>query len=151
MSDPLLDPIKVKVEWHRFLYRSVLLEWETVLHQRKSFPRFNGRKPVAGITLLKFEGLTQLRQHFESQPVTQKPSESLLFYSKATALKDLFKLIRNCVAHGHYSSPRTGWILFHHLHEKKLKLTGQVKFSNFQALITAMAPDNASVGGSSAN
>jgi hypothetical protein len=151
MSDPLLDPVNVPVQWQRFLYRSVLLEWETVLHQRKSFPRFNARKPVAGIDLVKFERLPELRQYCESQPLTKKLSESMYFYSQATALKDLFKLIRNCVAHGHYSSPRTGWILFHHVHEKKLKLSGQAKFSNIKALISVMAPDDSSVGGSSVN
>jgi len=92
MTEPLLDPSNVPVEWHRFLYRSVLLEWETVLHQRKQFPRFNGRKPLAGINLVKMEGLPELRQWLSSQAETPKPSECFTFYSKETALKDFLNL-----------------------------------------------------------
>ena len=139
MNDPVLDPTNVPTEWHRFLYRSVLLEWETALHQRTQFPRFNARKPVAGISLIKVEGLAELRQLHERQPLMQKPTESMLFYSTGTALKDLFKLMRNCVAHGHYSVPRKGWIVFHHMHDKKLKLSGQAKFSSIKALVEAIA------------
>ena len=151
MSEPCLDPINLPVEWHRFLYRSVLLEWETELHQRKQFPRFNARKPVTGITFVKFEGLPELRQRYERQDVMENPTESIIFYSRNAVLRDLFKLIRNCVAHGHYSSPRKGWIYFHHMHEKKLKLFGHAKFSNFKALIAAIAPDDSHMGASSAN
>lgn len=139
MTKSFMDPINVPVEWHRFLYRSVLLEWEMVLHQRKSFPRFNARKPLAGINLVKFDALRELQQRYEDQKSIQKPSESLFFYSNVSALKDLFKLIRNCVAHGHYSSPRKGWIHFHHVHDKKLKLFGQVKFSNIKALVDVIS------------
>ena len=139
MSESFMDPINVPVGWHRFLYRSVLLEWEMVLHQRKSFPRFNARKPLAGINLVKVDGLLALQQRYEGQKSIQKSSESIFFHSKASALKDLFKLIRNCVAHGHYSSPRKGWINFHHVHDKKLKLFGQAKFSNIKALVDGIS------------
>ena len=139
MSEPVLDPINVHPGLHRFLYRSVFLEWETALHQRKHFPRFNARKPVAGVSLIKVEGLAELLQLHERQLFMQKSTESMIFYSKGTALKDLFKLMRNCVAHGHYSVPRKGWILFHHMHDKKLKLSGQAKFSSIKALVEAIA------------
>ena len=139
MTEPLLDPVNVPVEWHRFLYRSVLLEWETTLHQSKHFSRFNGRRPMAGINLIKVDGLPELRQYVNNQAATTKPSECLVFYSKGTALKDLFRLVRNCVAHGHYSVPRHGWIKLHHNHQGKLTLTGQVKFSNLKGLVTTIA------------
>lgn len=141
MNEPLLDPANVPVEWHRFLYRSVLLEWETVLHQREQFPRFNGSKPVAGINLIKKEGLPELRQWLNSQAETPKPTECFAFYSRETALKGLFKLIRNCVAHGHYSSPRKGWIYLHHVYQGKIKLSGQAKFSSLKDLIVFIGTD----------
>jgi hypothetical protein len=127
------------VEWHRFLYRSVLLEWETALHQRKHFLRFNGRKPLAGINLVKVDSLPAMLQWVNNQASTPKPSECLVFYSKGTTLKDLFRLVRNCVAHGHYSAPRYGWIQLHHNHQGKLTLTGQVKFSNLKSLVASIA------------
>lgn len=143
MTEPMLDPVNVPADWHRFLYRSVLLEWETSLHQRKHFPRFNGRKPIAGINLVKVEGLPELRQWVDSQVQTQKPSECLAFYSKGTALKDLFALIRNCVAHGHYSYPRKGWIQLHHCYQGKLKLSGQAKFSSLKNLAGSITSGSA--------
>lgn len=139
MTEPLLDPTNVPVDWHRFLYRSVLLEWETVLHQRKQFPRFNGKKPLAGINLVKMNGLPELRQWLSTQVDAPKPVECFAFYSKDIALKDLFKLVRNCVAHGHYSSPRKGWIYLHHEYQGKLKLAGQAKFSSLKDLIVSLA------------
>lgn len=143
MSELLLDPVNVPVEWHRFLYRSVLLEWETVLYQRKHFPRFNGKKPMSGINLVKVDGLPELRQRFNDQADTQKPAECLAFHTNETALKGLFKLIRNCVAHGHYSSPRKGWICLHHVYQGKLKLSGQVKFTSLKNLVGSIAAESA--------
>lgn len=138
MSKPLLDPVNVPVEWHRFLYRSVLLEWETSVHSRQKFTRFNGRKPLCGIELVKVEVLTDMDQRIQSGGQSKMLVEQLVFHSKGTALKNLLGLIRNCVAHGHYSCSRRGWINFHHVYQGKTKLSGQVKIDNLKSLVAAI-------------
>ena len=133
-----LDPVNVLPGWHRFLYRSVLLEWETTTHSRQKFPRFNGRKPLCCISLVKVDVLKDMEHVVTSNVQSPKPVEQLVFFSSGTALKDLLGLMRNCVAHGHYSCLRHGWIEFHHVYKGKTKLYGQAKFDNLKSLITAI-------------
>ncbi len=137
MIDEVMNPIDVPNEWHRFLYRSVLLEWETSICKREKFPRFVGRKPLAGISLTKVGLLKDVEKTVNDRRFHSQV-EALIFYSNGVALKDLLGLIRNCVAHGHYSCPRHGWIRFHHVYQKKLKLSGQVRFSNLKELVNAI-------------
>lgn len=139
MTESILDPIDVPPAWHRFLYRSVLLEWETAICKQERFPRFSSKQPIAGISLVKTETLPELRECLLTQSTAQNQAERIFFFAKGKALKDLYSLIRNCVAHGHYSRPRSGWILLHHEYKGKLKLFGQVKFSSLQNLIALIA------------
>lgn len=134
MIEQIMNPIDAPNDWHRFLYRSVLLEWETSLHKRNLFPRFNGRKPLAGIKLVKVDSLKNFEQALVDSD-SSKQVESFVFYSNGLALKELLGLIRNCVAHGHYSCPKKGWIRFHHVYKNKTKLSGQAKFANLKAMV----------------
>lgn len=140
MTESILDPIDVPPAWHRFLYRSVLLEWETSICKQELFPRFSSKKPIAGISLVKAQTLSELRTYLLTQNTTSGKSERIFFFSNAKALQDLYCLIRNCAAHGDYSRPRSGWILLHHEYKGKLKLFGQVKFGSLQKLIALIAP-----------
>lgn len=136
MSEFNLDPLNVPNEWHRYLYRSVLLPWETVLKRRKTFPRFDGRKPLHGISLIKVDALKDFDEINKQKISGQAAKEFFIFYSsEGPALKDVLALLRNCVAHGHYSCPRNGWILFQHVYKGKTKLSGQAKFSNLKNLV----------------
>ena len=144
-----LDSLNVPNEWHRFLYRSVLLEWETSLSDRQKFPRFSPRKPICGVELVKVDALKDMEAIILRIGVSSTPVERLIFYSTGTALKDLFGLIRNCVAHAHYSCPRRGWIEFHHVYQGKTKLAGLVKFEKLRDIVAAIALQEAiSSGGS---
>ncbi len=136
MSDFNLDPLNVPNEWHRYLYRSVLLPWETVLKRSKTFPRFDGRKPLHGISLIKVDALKDFDQTNKQHNGDQTAKELFVFYcSEGAALKDVLALLRNCVAHGHYSSPRSGWIVFHHVYKGKTKFSGQAKISSLKKLV----------------
>lgn len=130
--------LAVSAEWHRFLYRSVLLEWETSVQHRTAFPRFNGNKPLCGVTLVKLDTVQAVDAAFLEQTSLPKTAERLTFYSSGVALKNLFALLRNCVAHAHFSSPRRGWIAFHHQHQGKTRLFGQLRFSTFKTLIAVL-------------
>lgn len=134
-----IDSLNVPSEWHRFLYRSVLLEWEVSLQVRQGFPRFNPRKPLHGIELVKVDTLKGMDPTLLRMNASSKPVDRLVFHSTETALKDLFRLLRNCVAHAHYSCPRRGWIEFHHEHNGKIKLSGLVKFEKLKNLIAAIS------------
>jgi len=130
-----LDPINLPNEWHRFLYGSVLLEWETSVCRRQIFPRFNARKTLCDIELVKVDVLTDMVQSIRLKRRSAKTNEHLIFYPTGPALKGLINLIRNCVAHGHYTCPRRGWIEFCHMYQGKTKLAGEVKFVNLKSLI----------------
>lgn len=143
MNKPQLEPLSVPAEWHRYLYRSVLLPWETTLKHRKGFPVFNRRKPVAGINLTKMDHVHEVRRAWESSGSEKHQGFSLTFYSKGTALKDLMELLRNCVAHGHYTQhSRKSEIFLWHEYQGKLKVFGNVKFSNFKKLIEILELEN---------
>lgn len=133
-----LGALGVATEWHRFLYRSVLLEWETSVLHRTAFPRFNSRKPLCGVSLVKVETLRDVEAAFAARTARDKTEQYLVFHSSDQALKGLFGLLRNCVAHAHYSNPRRGWIAFHHQHQGKTKLFGQLRFSSLKALIAQL-------------
>ena len=130
-----VDSLNVPSEWHRFLYRSVLLEWEVSLQGRQGFPRFNPHKPLQGIELVKVTALKDMGSTLLRMNASSKPVDRLVFHSNETALKDLFRLLRNCVAHAHYSCPRRGWIKFHDEHNGKIKLAGLVKFEKLKNLV----------------
>lgn len=138
MNKPLLNPVAIPTEWHRYLYRSILLPWETLLKHRKGFPLFNRRKPVAGINLIKMDHVHEVRQTWENSGGGKHPGYSLCFYSNSNnaALKDLLGLLRNCVAHGHYAQGlRKNELFFWHEYQGKLKLFGNVSFSSLKKLI----------------
>jgi hypothetical protein len=135
-----LESLNVPNEWHRFLYRSVLLEWETSLSDRQNFARFSPRKPICGTELIKVDTLKDMEATVLRFGTPSTQVERLVFYSTETALKDLFRLLRNCVAHAHYSCPRRGWIEFHPEHIKgKIKLSGLVKFGTLKNLIASIS------------
>lgn len=54
------DSLNVPIEWHRFLYRYVLLEWETSLSDRQKFSPFRPRKPICGVELAKVDALKDI-------------------------------------------------------------------------------------------
>ena len=134
-----IDALCVPSEWHRFLYRSVLLEWEVSLQGCQEFPRFNSRKPLHGIELVKVIALKDMNPTLLRMNASSKPVDRLVFYSTETALKDLFRLLRNSVAHANYSCPRRGWIEFHPGHNGKVKLSGLVKFEKLKNLIASIS------------
>lgn len=55
-----LDSLNVPNEWHRLLYRSVLLEWAISLCDRQKFPRFSPRKPVCDVEMAKVDALKDM-------------------------------------------------------------------------------------------
>lgn len=143
MSELKLDPLNAPNEWHRYLYRSVLLPWEADLKRSKTFPRFDSRKPLHGISLIKVDALKDFDEINKQHIGGQAAKELFVFYSsEGPALKDVLALLRNCVAHGHYSCPRSGWILFHHVYKGKTKLAGQAKFSNLKNLVEQIAGES---------
>ncbi len=136
MIDPKIEPMSVPIIWQNFLYRSVLLPWETKLRFQTGFPRFDHRKQVAGISLIKFNHLREVKQAWEVSKSKNNFGASLTFYSNGTALKDLLNLLRNCAAHGHYTQhSKNGWIFFKHEYKGNLKLYGKIKFSSLKELI----------------
>lgn len=137
-----LAALRVNAEWNRFLYRSVLLEWETSVRHRTAFPRFNGKKPLCGVTLVKMGTLQDVNAAFAAHASLPKTAERLVFHSSEQALKNLFALLRNCVAHAHFSSPRRGWIAFHHQHQGKTRLFGQLRFASLKALMAELLEES---------
>lgn len=135
-----LNPMGVPTEWHRFLYVQILLEWEVGSISRRTFPRFVASKPLAGITLIKATNHGEVSATAQNLGGDRKTKGQLTFLPRNAALKDLFCLIRNCVAHGHYGVARRGWIRFHHVHDGKTKLFGEVKFSSLKSLIELLDP-----------
>ncbi|ADL56506.1 hypothetical protein [Gallionella capsiferriformans] len=137
MNDPKIEPKSVPLQWHNFLYCSVLLPWETELKFRKKFPRFDCRNPLFDISLIRFNHTGEVKQAWEGQRSNRQKYGSLTFHSNnGAALKDLLKLLRNCSAHGHYAKhSKNGWIFFKHEYQGKLTLFGQVRFSNLKKLI----------------
>lgn len=136
MNKPHIDPLSVPAEWHRYLYRSVLLPWEITLKHQEKFPRFNSRKLIAGINLNKMDDVKEVRRAWELVGNKRLQGANLTFYTDGAALRNLMELLRNCVAHGHYTQhSKKGWIFFWHEYQGKIKLFGEVKFSNFKELI----------------
>lgn len=137
MSKLHIDPLSVPAEWHRYLYRSVLLPWETTFRYQQKFPRFNSHKLIADINLIKMDDVKNVRQAWEHVNSKKFQSQSLTFYSnKGPSLKDLMGLLRNCVAHGDFTQhSKKGWIIFSHECQGKVKLFGEVKFSNLKELM----------------
>jgi len=119
-----------------------VLTWETTGKHQKVYPRFDRRKPIAGITLTKIDHLDELRQAWNSVGIKASQNGSLSFYSNGTVLKDLMILLRNCAAHGHYTRSRAGWIVFQHEYRGAIKLFGEVRFSKLQELIESIGIGN---------
>jgi hypothetical protein len=136
MSKLHIDPLSVPAEWHRYLYRSILLPWEITLKNKEKFLRFNGNRPIANINLVKLNDVKKVKHAWEQVSSKNPQVQSLTFYSNKVALKDLMELLRNCVAHGHYTQhPKKGWIIFSHEYQGKIKLFGELKFSNLKELV----------------
>ena len=138
---PALNPLLVPAEWHRYLYCSILLPWETSLKQRKNYRRFNSKNPIAGITLCKRGSAEEVAQDLERYTRGPRKSSSLTFHGSDAALKDLLRLLRNCVAHGHYAQSDRIRIHFKHLHHGKLNLFGTLCFAELKALVTYIQDD----------
>lgn len=130
------DPLSVPVEWHRYLYRSILLPWEISLKHEKDFPRYARNRPLSGVTLNKLAVNQSITDVLQSQLTQGKTQSSLTFVSRGAALHSLFGLLRNCVAHGHYASASTGRISFYHVYDGKLKLFGSLRFRELKGLIS---------------
>lgn len=131
-----LDPLNVPIDWHRFLYRSILLEWETSVHSRKKFDKYRTGVPCCGVTLVKVNSLKDMDPEIGRFQQAKKPIERLVFCGAGPAHKALFGLLRNCVAHGHYALLKRGWIEFSHEYQSKVRLSGQVKIVTLKALIS---------------
>ena len=136
-----INPMTVPTEWHRYLYRSVLLPWETSLKQNNHFPRFNPKKLIAGVSLQKKESSQEMEEAWRNQDLYElNQNSSLTFHVRNGALQDLFKLLRNCVAHGHYTKASPTKIHFNHKYNNKLQLFGTLKFSQLKELILLIQP-----------
>jgi hypothetical protein len=138
---PTLNPLLVPVEWHNYLYRSILLPWETSLKQRKNFRRFNSKNPIAGVTLCKKGSAEEVMQDWQRCCRESRKSSSLTFHGRDAALKDLLRLLRNCVAHGHYAQFDRIRIHFKHSQCGKLNLFGTLRLSELKALVTYIQDD----------
>lgn len=138
---PTLNPLQVPAEWHHYLYRSILLPWETSLKQRKNFRRFNSKNPIAGVTLCKKGSAEEVAQDWERCCRVSRKSSSLTFHGNDAALKDLLRLLRNCVAHGHYAQSDRIRIHFKHSCGGKLNLFGTLCFSELKALVVFIQDD----------
>ena len=136
---PSNDPIGVPSDWHRFLYRSILLLWE--VRGRAGFvaPRFNQRRPIAGVTLIRKDSVREVAEAWKLVSVNGQIHDQLTFYSRDAALVDLVGHLRNCVAHGDYSRSKRNVIFFWHEHQGKLKLFGSLNFSSLKELIAHIA------------
>lgn len=129
------DPLGVSAEWHRFLYRSILLEWETKLIDVQKFPRFNPRRDVAGVKLIKFDNYSDFSRSlvdFESKSLSV---DQFMFFSKGQGLREILRLLRNCVAHANYSPKGTRRICFRHEFNGRVQLVGSVNFSKFKIMV----------------
>jgi hypothetical protein len=104
---------------------------------RTSFvaPRFNQRRPIAGVTLIKKDSVREVAEAWKLVSAIAQIEDQLTFYSGGAALVDLVGLLRNCVAHGDYSRSKRNVIFFWHEHQGKLKLFGSVNFSSLKELI----------------
>lgn len=135
MVTPSNDPIGVPSDWHRFLYRSILLPWEVNGRAGLAAARFNKQCPIAGVTLVKKDSVREVAEAWHSIRRNGQPLNQLTFYSGSAALVDLVGHLRNCVAHGDYSCSKRNVIFFWHEHQGKLKLFGSVNFSKLKELI----------------
>jgi len=134
MDQPKLEPCKAPTEWHSYLYRAILLEWETNLVKHQ-FQKFNQRDVFSGISLYKKSTTQEMEQAWGLSHELKEASSYLVFHDTRSAFKSLFKLLRNCVAHGHYTQSGRTKIYFHHNHKNQLKLFGELQFSQLLAMV----------------
>lgn len=140
MQNPHLDPLSAPAEWHRYLYRSILLPWETSLKHQESFPRYVRGKAIARVQLHKWSAIHDVERAWNSGSVGSDKSSSLTFFSNRAAYKDLIALLRNCVAHGHYTPVGRFKVHFWHKYDGKLKLFGTLRFSELKDLVALLHP-----------
>ena len=138
MNALALDPLSAPAEWHRYLYRSVLLPWETSLGVRESYPRYSRKKLVAGVQINKVSTVQQVESAWAEVGDQLATQSSFTFVAEGQALKGLAGMLRNCTAHGHYTRVGSARICFQHKYKGKLKLFGLVKFSELKTLMTVI-------------
>jgi hypothetical protein len=132
----VLDPNSVPVDWKRYLYCSILLPWETNLQHKEVFPRFGRNRPSVSVRLQNMVSLRDVELALHGHLGGNNKQSFIIFYcGKDQAYRALFKLLRKCVAHGHYGCANRVKIAFRHYHGEKLRLFGSLKFSELKEII----------------
>ena len=130
-----LKPMSVPTAWHKYLYSSILLPWEISIKNSKNFPRYVRNELILGVRINKVSNANEVLKAWEDNCKQAEQKSFITFFGNEAAFKDLFRLLRNCVAHGHYAQSNNSQIIFLHEHSGKLKLCGHVKFSELKSFV----------------
>lgn len=139
MSESPLDPFSVPTEWHRYLYCNILLPWEMTLKNCNGYPRYSRNKPIAGVRIVKVSNTSEVERVWAQVGTQSKVQSSFTLATEGQALKELAGMLRNCAAHGHYTRVGISRIRFEHRYKGKIKMFGELKFSELRALVSVIA------------
>jgi hypothetical protein len=144
MNSPV-DPLSTPLIWREFLYNDILLRWETKSVQIRS--EIYNKKDVTdktGLLIVKKNKLTEMRD-VEAE-YRRHTGEFLVFHANGKAYTELFKRLRDTVAHAHYAQGKNKWLTICHSYQGRgetkanLRLMGRMKFITLKNLLQFIAP-----------
>lgn len=125
--------------WHLFLYRSILLFWEINGKSGITKMPFRSTNNISNVRLIRKKTLDEMKILYKQLDALPPSYEFIAFHSNNSTYPDLFKNLRNCVAHGHYRNIDGKSISFAHEFKNNIKIFGKLRYSSLKKLISVMS------------
>lgn len=140
-----MSPLETPSTWRYFLYDEILVPWEIgSVHVRSEVYSAKAIPNALGLLVLKKNNKSEMC--VAEREYRHHIGEFLVYYSDGRGYEELFKRLRDTVAHANFTPGRTGWIKMNHRFQGRdeaqpnVRLIASMKFQTLRRLVRFISP-----------